>query len=76
MFDYKRGVSCTKTFCNQHKGKFPVWSANNKEPLAFIDTYDYDGVFISLSRNGIAGKVTLLSGKFSINEDRFLLISI
>lgn len=74
LFDYKRGRSCTKTFCNQHKGKNPVWSANNIEPLAFVDFYDYDGKYISLSRNGIAGKITILDGKFTINEDRFLLL--
>ena len=74
LFEYKRGRSCTKTYCNQHKGKNPVWSANNLEPLAYVDFYDYDGKYISLSRNGIAGKITILDGKFTINEDRFLLI--
>lgn len=74
LFDYKRGGSCTRAFCNQHKGEYPVWSANNIKPLAYVDFYDYDGKFISLSRNGIAGKITLLDGKFCINEDRFLLI--
>lgn len=74
LFDYKRGRSCTKTFCNQHKGENPVWSANNIEPLAYVDFYDYEGRYISLSRNGIAGKITILGGKFTINEDRFLLL--
>lgn len=74
LFDYKRGGSCTRAFCNLHKGKYPVWSANNIEPLAHVDFYDYDGRYISLSRNGIAGKIIILEGKFCINEDRFLLI--
>lgn len=74
LFDYKRGGSCTKAFCNQHKGEYPVWSANNIIPLAYVDFYQYDGEYISLSRNGIAGKITILDGKFSINEDRFLLL--
>lgn len=74
LFDYKRGRSCTKTYCNQHKGENPVWSANNIDPLAFVDFYDYNGRYISLSRNGIAGKITILDGKFTINEDRFLLL--
>ncbi len=74
LFDYKRGGSCTKAFCNKHKGEYPVWSANNITPLAKVDFYQYDGKYISLSRNGIAGKITILNGRFSINEDRFLLI--
>ena len=74
LFDYKRGGSRTRAFCNLHKGEYPVWSANNFEPLAHVDFFDYDGKYISLSRNGIAGKITILNGKFCINEDRFLLI--
>lgn len=74
IFEYKRGRSCTKAFCNQHQGRYPVWSANNIEPLARVDFFDYEGSYISLSRNGIAGKITVLEGKFTINEDRFLLI--
>ena len=74
LFDFKRGGGCTRAYCNQHKGIYPVWSANNLTPLAHIDTYKYDGRYISLSRNGIAGKITILDGKFTINEDRFLLI--
>jgi len=39
MFDYRRGGSRTRAFCNLHKGKYPVWSANNVEPLAHVDFY-------------------------------------
>ena len=74
LFDFKRGGNCTRAFCNQHKGEYPVWSANTIKPLAYVDFYDYDGRYISLSRNGIAGKITILEGRFSINEDRFLLV--
>lgn len=74
LFQYIRGRSCTKAHCNKHKGIYPVWSANNIDPLAYVDFYDYEGTYISLSRNGIAGKLKILSGKFTINEDRFLLV--
>ena len=74
IFNFKRGRSCTRSFCNQHRGKYPVWSANNTTPLAYVNFYDFDGRYISLSRNGIAGKITILEGKFTINEDRFLLV--
>ena len=39
-----------------------------------MNFYNYSGKYISLSRNGIAGKITILDGNFSINEDRFLLV--
>ena len=74
IFDYQRGKSCTRKYCDSHKGPYPVWSANNTEPLSHIDTYDYDGEYITLSRNGFAGKTKILTGRFSINEDRFLLV--
>lgn len=74
LFEFERGGSCTRAFCDKHKGEYPVWSANNVTPLAFVDFYNYEGKYISLSRNGIAGIITILNGRFSINEDRFLLI--
>lgn len=74
MFVFERGGSCTRAYCNQHKGEYPVWSANNITPLAYVDFYAYNGKYITLSRNGIAGKIKIIDGKFNINEDRFLLI--
>ncbi len=74
LFSFKRGGSCTRAFCNQNQGSYPVWSANNITPLAYVNFYNYDGKYLSVSRNGIAGKITILDGKFSINEDRFLLL--
>lgn len=74
LFSYERGKSRTKAFSNTHKGNIPVWSANSSVPMAYVDFYDYNGDYITLSRNGIAGKIMILHGKFSINEDRFVLI--
>lgn len=74
LFEYRRGRSCTISFCNKHKGDYPVWSANNNNPVAYVNFFDYDGEYISFCRNGIAGKITILSGKYTINEHRFLLI--
>lgn len=74
IFEFKRGHSCTRTYCNKHPGSYPVYSANNVTPLAYIDSYDYDGRYISLSRNGIAGKITIFNERFTINEDRFILL--
>jgi len=74
IFDFKRGISCTKTYCNKHKGVYPVYSANNINPLSYIDSYEYSGKYITVSRNGIAGKITIFDEKFTINEDRFIFI--
>ena len=74
IFKYKRGGSCTKSYCHKNRGSFPVYSANNEIPLSYINSYEYDGRFITISRNGIAGKMTIFEEKFTINEDRFILL--
>ena len=64
----------TRKYGEAHKGKYPVFSASSATPLTHIDTYDYDGDYLSWSTNGFAGTVTVLEGRFSINGDRGLLI--
>ena len=74
LFDIKRGLSkYTKTYGNLHRGDYPVYSASNSAPLTHINTYDYDGDYITWATNGFAGYVKIISGKFSINADRGLL---
>lgn len=51
-----------------------MFSANNSAPLGYRSTYDYDGIYLTISVNGIAGKITKKEGKFSINADRVILI--
>ena len=64
----------TKKYGDTHKGDYPVFSASSNAPLTRIDTFDYDGEYLSWSTNGFAGTVTILSGKFSINGDRGILL--
>ena len=64
----------TKKYGNEHKGDYPVFSASNHAPLTYINTYDYDGEFLTWSTNGFAGYITKINGKFSINGDRGVLI--
>lgn len=74
LFDTERGFSkYTKKYGNKHKGKFPVFSASNNAPLAHIDTFDFDGEYLTWATNGFAGYIKVISGKFSINADRGLL---
>lgn len=74
LFEIERGLSkYTKRYGNLHKGSFPVFSASNNAPLTHIDTFDFDGDYLTWATNGFAGYIKIISGKFSINADRGLL---
>ena len=50
LFTPKRGNSkYTKTFCFNNRGEYPIYSANNNEPLAYANFFDYDGSFLTIS---------------------------
>lgn len=75
LFDIQRGKSIyTKTYCKNNKGDYPVYSADNNNPLGYRNDYDYDGRFLTSSINGIAGVLTIIDGKFSTNADRVVFI--
>ena len=63
----------TKTWCQKHKGTYPLYSANNYEPIAFINSFDYKGEYLTYSKNGCAGYITLINNCFSVNGDRCVL---
>ena len=63
----------TKTWCQRHKGSYPLYSANNFEPIACVDIFDYEGEYLTYSKNGCAGYITILSGRFSVNGDRCVM---
>jgi type I restriction enzyme M protein len=75
LFKCQRGFSrYTKKYGNLNKGEYPVYSASNSAPLTFINSYDYDGQYLTWATNGFAGYTTIIDGKFSINADRGILI--
>jgi len=75
VLDPVKGKSLyTRKYGETHKGDYPVFSASSSAPLTYIDTFDYDGDYLSWSTNGFAGTVLVLKGCFSINGDRGLLI--
>lgn len=75
LFDIQRGKSIyTKTYCKNNKGDYPVYSADNNNPLGYRNEYDFDGIFLTSSINGIAGVLTIIDGKFSANADRVVFI--
>lgn len=74
LFDLQKGMAkYTRKYGNLNKGEYPVFSASNSAPLAFINTFDYDGEFLTWATNGFAGYMKIISGKFSINGDRGVL---
>lgn len=74
LFDIERGSSkYTKRYGNLHKGEYPVFSASNNAPLTHIDSFDFDGDYLTWATNGFAGYIKNISGRFSINADRGLL---
>ena len=75
VFNTVKGKSrYTRKYGKDHQGDYPIFAASSTNPLTHIDTYDYDGEYLSWSTNGFAGTVTVLKGQFSINGDRGLLI--
>lgn len=75
IFTTQKGLSkYTKSYGQLHKGEYPVYSASNIAPLTFIDSFDYDGKYLTWATNGFAGYIKVLDERFSINGDRGMLI--
>lgn len=64
----------TKTYCNQHKGNNSVYSSNTKENFFMIDSFDYNGKYITWSTDGLAGYIFVTNGKFSATDHRGILV--
>ncbi|MDZ5288602.1 restriction endonuclease subunit S, partial [Helicobacter pylori] len=66
----KRGRVIAKKIL-QENGKYPVYSSQtlNNGILGFIDTYDFDGEFLTWTTDGAyAGSVFYRNGRFSITN--------
>lgn len=76
LFEYVSGnIGYNKSYCNAHKGDFPVYTATIKVPAGYIDHYEYIGPCLSWTVDGInSGTVEILEGKFSTGNGRGLLI--
>lgn len=74
IFTTKKGLSkYTKSYGQLHKGEYPVYSGSNIAPIMFIDTYDYDGEYLSWVVDGFAGYMKVLKGKFSATGHKGIL---
>lgn len=60
----------TKSYIEEHPGEFPVYSAQTENDGIYgnIDTYDYDGEYITWTMAGKAGVVFHRVGKFSASK--------
>jgi type I restriction-modification system DNA methylase subunit len=75
IFTTKKGLSkYTKGYGNNNRGEYPVYSASNNAPLTYINSYDYDGKYLTWATNGFAGYIKVIDEKFSANGDRGVLI--
>ncbi len=64
----------TKSYCINNRGEYPVFSGNTFDAFAQINKYDYDGDYLTWAKDGLAGYIMCLSGKFSITNHRGIMI--
>lgn len=75
LFIPKNGDSSyTKTYCKNHKGNNPLFSGNTEGVYDYIDSYDYDGEYLTWAKDGLAGYMMLHNGKFSLTGHRGILL--
>jgi type I restriction enzyme M protein len=70
----QRGKSrYTRAYMQANPGTYPVYSAATTGPVGHVDTFDFEGQYLSWSTNGYAGRTMVLDGRFSMNADRAIL---
>ena len=76
LFTPKGGdMKLSKPYCKDHIGAYPVYSGSTSiEVFGNIDSYKYDGDYLTWVIDGLAGYVMKLSGQFSITCHRGILI--
>ncbi|MGH7296221.1 MAG: restriction endonuclease subunit S [Polyangiaceae bacterium] len=75
LFEGRNGRAVfVKDYLDKHPGDYPVYSASLERPFGFVDTFDYDGTYLTWVMNGYGGRVREATGKFSANRDRGVLV--
>lgn len=65
----------SKEFCKINEGKYPVYSGSTSSDIfASLNTYDYDGKYLTWVIDGLAGYMKITDGKFSITCHRGILL--
>ncbi|WP_215740547.1 restriction endonuclease subunit S, partial [Mesomycoplasma hyorhinis] len=78
MFFIDTGNSkLTKQYIKQNLGKYPVYSSQteNNGIIGYINTYDFDGEFITWTQDGNAGKVFYRNGRFNASNSGILTLN-
>ncbi|PBC73862.1 N-6 DNA methylase [Fibrobacter intestinalis] len=74
LFTPKNGNSdLTTAYCAKHKGIYPVYSGNTQGEFAKIDSYDYEGEYLTWAKDGLAGLMMYHNEKFSLTGHRGIL---
>ncbi len=63
-----------RDYMEEHKGDFPVYSASLAQPFGYVDTFEYDGRYLTWVMNGYGGRVQEIFGRFAANRDRGVLV--
>lgn len=75
FFDGRNGhPRFVRNYVDKHPGEFPVYSASLEKPFGLIDSFDYEGDHLTWVMNGYGGRIQEVSGKFSANRDRGVLV--
>jgi hypothetical protein len=73
-----RGVSglprYIRDYVDEHRGDYPVYSASMTAVFGYIDSFDYDGRYLTWVMNGYGGRMQEVVGRFSANRDRGVLV--
>lgn len=65
----------TKRYCEKHSGIYKLYSGNTDGEFSHIDTYDFDGEYLTWAKDGLAGYMMLHKNeKFSITGHRSILV--
>lgn len=64
----------TKEYCKNHKGTIPLYSGNTEGVFDMVDSYDYDGDYLTWAKDGLAGYMMLHTEKFSLTGHRGILL--
>lgn len=76
IFDVKLGDGTyTKSYTTKHSGQYPLYSGQTDGEYASIDSYDFDGNYLTWAKDGLAGYLMYHENeKFSITNHRGILI--
>lgn len=75
IFDLVRGNGkYTKSYVQNHKGEYPLYSGNTSGLFATIDSFDFDSPCLSWAIDGLAGFMMIHNESFSATNHRGVLI--